>query len=61
MKKIKAKFIGAHGSLGFEHGKTYELELKGMTVHYKKPYSKVKCSYSSVQSFTDNWTNIKNV
>jgi len=61
MKKIKAKFIGAHGSLGFDHGKTYDLEIKNNTIKFKKEFSTVRCSYSSVEAFLNNWTNIQNV
>lgn len=66
MKKMKitATFKGKDGSLGYEHGKTYE-DL--VVIHYPNINTQVQrgedatsmASYQSVYSFLSNWTDIK--
>lgn len=72
MKKvlIVATFIGAHQSLGYEHGKKYLLnlktadgsnpEVKAGTVYISRTDKSGKCEYSNLQKFFDNWENASN-
>lgn len=72
--KIKAKFIGENGSLGYKRGKEYYLSLssyryglfgyrEGIQIelfYYKEMLNGVGiCPYSSLESFLSNWTNIR--
>lgn len=53
-KLIKAKFIGANGSLGYETNKTYNLLIKG-TIIVREVDLMGRCEYSSIEAFLDNW------
>lgn len=52
---IEAKFIGKN-SLGYEHGKTYKLKLKGNTI--TRIDGSGVCVYESLVSFLQNWVEI---
>lgn len=66
--RIKATFIGAD-SLGYEHGKTYTLELVehdllervlgGTKLHVVRVDGTGKCPYTNIKTFLKNWTDIK--
>ena len=74
---IKAKFIGANGSLGYIHGKQYHLTIKenkpGVldalaynlflegTISIKRLEGGGVCPYTSLETFLDNWTNIQKI
>lgn len=64
---LKAKFRGTDGSMGFKKGLNYNIS-------FERPYlgtmpnqveiltttkPLLKCEYSSVETFFDNWTDIK--
>ena len=59
------KFIGADGSMGLQHGKIYNVEVKTegkyiwVTIFYyeirEKIYEKWRCPYSSPQTLSANW------
>jgi hypothetical protein len=57
---MKFVFIGASGSMGFKNGKTYELEThctnNGIVIICHS--LRVKCPYSSIESFLKNWKQI---
>jgi hypothetical protein len=64
---IQATFVGAHGSLGYEYGKTYNLTF---LMIYNKPVvvdtnclenGTNICPYSSFDTFLANWANISKV
>lgn len=60
--KIKAKFIGEDGSLGYKKGKVYELNfttfLNTTTVRISINHIQGICDYSSFEKFLENWTNV---
>ena len=58
VKNMYLKFIGASGSMGFVHGRVYDVEIaneNGFIYVYVK-YRGPSCPYSSPQSFAANWT-----
>ena len=57
---ISAVFIGTNGSLGYIEGKRYELFLTSKDVIKRQDGSGV-CEYSSILTFIQNWTDIKEV
>ena len=65
-KKVTATFTGANGSIGYIHGKDYELNIIQPTnsmelrVH-RLIDGKGVCEYSNTIVFFDNWTNIKTI
>jgi hypothetical protein len=60
--KIRATFVGRDGSLGYQHGKPYDLTL---VQNEKKPFITIirrnleSCPYDSIYAFLDNWTDVK--
>ena len=55
------QFIGQHGSLGYEKGKVYVLNVfhyanYGVTISRKDGSG--TCTYSSMENFFKNWRNI---
>ena len=57
---MKLKFIGTDGSLGLQHGKTYEVNLKTagryLIARIQTGWiSETICPYGSVQAFAKNW------
>lgn len=63
MKTIKATFIGEDGSLGYVHGKEYELDFKqrhtlDIIIHDKSGEAQ-PCEYANINKFFENWSNIK--
>ena len=56
---IKATFKGKSGSLGYEIDKEYTLALEHNRV--ERTNGTGACVYGSVQSFLENWKNIKYV
>lgn len=48
--KIKARFIGQDGLLGYRNGKEYVIEIRGNTIMTPRP-----CPYGSVEAFLRNW------
>lgn len=60
MEKLKAKFIGRDGSMGFKHGQSYELQV---WVHRDKIWIRgnrrqerhLRCVYSGIGAFLSNW------
>jgi hypothetical protein len=63
--KYKAIFIGKDGSLGYSHGKEYELYIQPATcssgVLLQKRDGCGKCFYQSVVSFLKNWDCIRHI
>lgn len=71
-KKIKAVFRGGNGSVGFEHGKQYDLQIAWKpTADFKNPIhiiywcdvcktNHTKVAYESILSFLNNWDNVTN-
>ena len=68
--RIRARFIGLHGSLGFRRGLTYTLKCKVQSAKLNgKPrknyivitdWSGVRtCPYESKQAFLRNWSIVK--
>lgn len=65
---ITATFTGKN-SLGYEHGKTYTLELVehdilerifgGTKLHIVRVDGTGKCPYTNIKTFLKNWTNIE--
>lgn len=59
------KFIGADGSMGLQHGKIYNADVRTegkyiwVTIFYyevrEKVYKKWQCPYSSPQTLSENW------
>lgn len=59
------KFIGADGSMGLQHGKMYNVDVRTegkyiwaiipMFEFREKVMSKWQCPYSSPQTFSENW------
>lgn len=60
--KIKAKFIGEDGSLGYKYGKIYKLNINGFysttTIRILRDDNQGVCEYSSFEKFLENWTNV---
>jgi hypothetical protein len=57
---MKLKFIGKDGSLGLQHGKTYNVTLKtlgGLVIATIKTgwISDTLCPYGSMKAFAANW------
>jgi hypothetical protein len=53
---IKAKFIGADGSMGFRNGKSYWVSVKeknGMI--WVKTFFGCPCPYAGIKSLQRNW------
>lgn len=55
------KFIGANGSMGLEHNRNYNVSIKTEGVYIwvtwiDKYGEKMRCPYSSPQSFANNWS-----
>lgn len=48
--KVRARFIGTDGSLGYRNGEVYDLTMKGNRIVLPTP-----CPYSSVEAFLRNW------
>jgi hypothetical protein len=65
-KKITAVFQGQNGSLGYEHGKEYQLMI-GVSrdkiiierLNNQERTMEGFCEYGSIMSFLDNWDSIK--
>jgi hypothetical protein len=57
MKRIKATFTGKN-SLGYEHGKDYELIINYKTSEVMRKDGSGKCEYDSLSAFFKNWNNI---
>lgn len=59
--KIRARFIGADQSLEYTSGLYYHLALLNIndTITVQRLNNKGTCMYSSINTFLDNWTNIK--
>lgn len=65
------KFIGADGSMGLTHGKTYDVDVKTKGKYIwvtipklevrEKVLKKWECPYSSPQTFSANWETPKSV
>lgn len=58
--RIKATFVGADGSLGYEKGKEYDLKIES----YSQPVisrtdGTGECKYNNFRAFLRNWDNIK--
>lgn len=53
------RFIGANGSMGLKHGKTYSVSIKSqgeyIIVTWTTDNSIYRCPYSSPKSFAANW------
>lgn len=67
---ISATFIGQNGSLGYLTNKPYQLNItksvskKGnikITRNVSPPDPFGNCVYSNIETFLQNWTNIKTV
>lgn len=58
---MKLKFIGEHGSMGFEHGRVYECRLVslrdggGVLVFAN---GNLYCPYSSLRKMLENWEEV---
>lgn len=62
MKKIKAIFKGANGSLGYQTGKQYDLLMQpdGEKIFImREGYPEGNCIYDGITPFFDNWTDIQ--
>lgn len=57
---MKLKFIGKDGSMGLEHGNTYEVELTSTKLYivlvWKANHEIFKCPYSSLADLVENWS-----
>lgn len=68
MKRIRAKFIGKDGSLGYIHGKFYSIIVtlpshsSGIHIHRfnSLPMGDGECVYNNIIAFLDNWDAIEN-
>lgn len=68
MKKIKAKFKGLNGSLGYITNRVYWLTMnyssKGDTqitierIKVEGTHGNGRCVYDNIGTFLDNWSNI---
>jgi hypothetical protein len=57
---MKLKFIGKDGSMGFKHGKVYDVRLTSNTIWiWVHTDVGLYCPYSSPQAFADNWASVK--
>lgn len=60
---MRARFIGRDGSMGFEHGKVYNIETyigsrlfrRGGFLWLRDKSSGLKCPYSNMESLLNNW------
>lgn len=60
---VKAKFIGTHGSLGYEANKEYNLVFRTSSLgiyvsdadSYPYKIGPSPCLYSNLRKFLDNW------
>ena len=53
---MKAEFIGADGSMGFEKGKIYEVkQLEPIKLIVVSINQNRKCPYSSLENLIANW------
>lgn len=61
---LKGRFIGENGSMGFEHGKTYQFSTKvdngliKLTVNDFSKQKQLYCYYSNLESLMANWDNL---
>lgn len=61
---LKGRFIGENGSMGFEHGKTYQFfttidnGLIKLTVNDFSNNKQLYCYYSNLESLMANWDNL---
>jgi hypothetical protein len=71
MKTITARYIGEDGSMGLRRGETYEMLIqrlplwswRGSTIQIILPHPTrlfpMGVPYRSIETFLDNWTDIK--
>lgn len=52
---INAKFIGENGSLGYIHGKVYNLAIDKNTIYLNGKNNNHECPYQTIESFLKNW------
>lgn len=60
---MTAKFIGRDGSMGFKHGKLYQIETwidsrlfsRGGYLWVRDVNSNLSCPYSRLETLLDNW------
>lgn len=65
MTRISAIFTGKNGSMGFEYGKRYDLEIRPIAEVYHDQicsvminFGGIKCPYKDIEVFLQNWTAI---
>lgn len=53
------RYIGEDGSMGFRHGRTYDVRLSSNNVWiWVHTRLGLYCPYESPQAFAENWTNV---